>query len=131
MWHFIQNFTSKMKKEKILRTQTKQQVAFVQSSLTSKSYSLHRETSFKTFDSFLSNLKQKQICTSSKLLHPKSNKQKRKGRATFVKIRCKTWLSAHPNEKTNSQTKTLFKVVWPQKIILYIVKQVSKLLTHF
>ena len=47
------------------------QVAFVQSSLTSKNYSLHRETSFKTFDSFLSNLKQKQKGTSSKILHPK------------------------------------------------------------
>ena len=60
-----------MKKEKILKTQTKRQVAFVQSSLTSKNYSLHRETSFKTFDTFLSNIKQKQSCTSSKLLHPK------------------------------------------------------------
>ena len=70
-WHFIQNFTSKMKKEKILKTQTKGQVAFVQSSLTSKNYSLYCETSFKTFDSFLSNLKQKQKGTSSKILHPK------------------------------------------------------------
>ena len=60
-----------MKKEKILKTQTKRQVLFVQSSLTSKNYSLHRETSFKTFDSFLRNLKQKQKGTSSKILHPK------------------------------------------------------------
>ena len=55
-----------MKKEKILKTQTKRQVVFVQSSLTSKNYSLHRETSFKTFDSFLRNLKQKQSCYPSK-----------------------------------------------------------------
>ena len=48
--HFIQNFTSKMKKEKILKTQSKQEVAFVQSSLTSKNYFLHREANFKTFD---------------------------------------------------------------------------------
>ena len=60
-----------MKKEKILKTQTKRQVKFVQSSLTLKNYSLHRETSFKTFDSFLRNLKQKQSDTSSKILHPK------------------------------------------------------------
>ena len=60
-----------MKKEKILKTQTKRQVKFVQSSLTSKNYSSHRETSFKTFDSFLRNLKQKQSDTSSKILHPK------------------------------------------------------------
>ena len=60
-----------MKKEKILKTQTKREVLFVQSSLTSKNYSLHRETGFKTFDSFLSNLKQKQSGTSSKILHPK------------------------------------------------------------
>ena len=60
-----------MKKEKILKTQSKQQVDFVQSSLTSKNYFSHRETSFKTFDSFLRNLKQKQSGTSSKILHPK------------------------------------------------------------
>ena len=60
-----------MKKKKILKTQTKRQVAFVQSTLTSKNYSLHRETSFKTFDSFLRNLKQKQKGTSSKISHPK------------------------------------------------------------
>ena len=60
-----------MKKEKILKTQTKRQVKFVQSSLTSKNYSSHRETSFKTFDSFLRNLKQKQSDTLSKILHPK------------------------------------------------------------
>ena len=41
-----------MKKEKILKTQTKRQVKFVQSSLTSKNYSSHRETSYKSFDSF-------------------------------------------------------------------------------
>ena len=58
-----------MKKEKILKTQSKQEVDFVQSSLTSKNYSSHRETSFKNFDSFLSNLKQKQSDTSSKILH--------------------------------------------------------------
>ena len=61
-----------MKKEKILKTQTKRQVAFVQSSLTSKNYSLHRETSFKFF-----------------ALHPfyiqNETSKKRKGRATFVK----------------------------------------------
>ena len=56
-----------MKKEKILKTQSKGQVLFVQSSLTSKNCSLHRKTSFKTFDSFLSNLKQKQSGTSSKI----------------------------------------------------------------
>ena len=101
-----------MKKEKILKTQTKRQVLFVQSSLTSKNYSLHRETGFKTFDSFLRNLKQKQSGTSSKLLHPKWKKKK------FWKHKVKDrWC--------------LFKVVWPQKIILYIVKQVSKLLTDF
>ena len=65
-----------MKKEKILKTQTKRQVKFVQSSLTSKNYSLHRETSFKTFDSFLRNLKQKQSGTSSKVLHPELKKKK-------------------------------------------------------
>ena len=101
-----------MKKEKILKTQSKGQVAFVQSTLTSKIYFLHREKSFKTFDSFLSNLKQKQSGTSSKILHPKWKKKK------FWKHKL--------NEKC-----CLFKVVWPQKIILYIVKQVSKLLTHF
>ena len=63
---YIQN-----EKKTILKTQSKRQVAFVKSSLTSKNYSLHRETDFKTFDSFLRNLKQKQKGTSSKILHPK------------------------------------------------------------
>jgi len=44
----------------ILKTQTKQQVAFVQSSLIQENYFLRSETKFKTFDSFLRNLNQKQ-----------------------------------------------------------------------